>query len=115
MLELNEIAMSDTSSMEVLHPKDGKPTGAFIEAYGTHTKHFNKVAKEMIEFKDIEPDEYEIILLTKMTKSIKGFIENGKEYKSDEKNIRNIYESSAIIRKQLDRFIYQQTNFFLNK
>lgn len=114
MLELNEISMTDTASLEILHPKTGKKTDAFIEVYGIHTKHFNKVVKEMATIKK-EDDEYTIELLTKCTKSIKGFSKDGVELDTTIENIKEIYSSNPLVRSQVDRFIANQSNFFLNK
>lgn len=114
-LDVNEVQTVDYATLELINPKTGQLSGSTITLYSHLSKEFYRAKKEVLKLNGgLDESFYQTELLTRVTKEINGFMENGKPLESNEENIRKLYQS-LYIRDEADTFLSNINNFFLNK
>lgn len=111
-MDIKNLATADFAVLELKDPSTGLKSDATITLYSHLSKEFNKARKEVMKLTSLDETFFQIELLVKITKEIKGFTENGEPLESNEENIRKIYQSNYT-RDQADMFISSISNFFL--
>lgn len=114
-LDVNEVQTVDYATLELINPKTGQLSGSTITLYSHLSKEFYRAKKEVLKLNGgLDESFYQTELLTRVTKEINGFMENGKPLESNEENIRKLYQS-LYIRDEADTFLSNINNFFLSK
>lgn len=113
-MDINKLATVDYAILDLKDPSTGKKSGATITLYSHLSNEFHKAKVEALKTPSVDRDFYQTEILTKATKEIKGFTENGMPLESNEDNIRKLYKSSYI-RDEADMFLSDINNFFLKK
>lgn len=114
-MDFNNLAMMNEATLKVINPKSGKESDAEIVLFSRYSQEFIEAKKEVLKIKSLDETFFQIELLTRITKEIKGFTDGKKVVESNQENIRKLYEMSPYIREEADIFLTNIDNFFLNK
>lgn len=119
-MELNSIFSSDTAECVFRDPRTGEATDLSVTVYGMDSEKFREVTKEAArahakakaDGKDApEGPEVDAERLAELTVGWSGLTEDGKPVAFSKAKAVEIYTSSPELRRQVDRFIFQVSNF----
>lgn len=108
------------AEMEIIDPKTGNPTGAFITVAGVDSYTYQKandsveetfMAKGMLATSPDERRDLTLQVLAKCTLSWRGLEKDGEEWPCTYDNAMTLYRSSPPVRAQVDAFISNRKNF----
>lgn len=119
-MELNSIFSSDTAECTYRDPHNGEKTDLVVTVYGMDSEKFREVtkdaarahAKAKADGKEApEGPEIEAERLADLTAGWRGLKDGGKDVAFSKSKAIEIYTSSPELRRQVDRFIFQVSNF----